>query len=275
MVEVAEMKQCLSYETGLRCSYKSSPNEFYECTASEGWLLGVSDPLPEGPCDSEPVEGSSCQPGIDGVCFAEYTVRGCTSDALFCSPGLAYSCSGEGQWKKQVLPQIKCKAPDPLWGMACSPDGCPPTKPKSKELDCSLGSDETCFYDYEVLGCTSEQLQCKPRTSFKCDKENRWLEESLVYPTCIADKDPRSGEDCSPLDCPVNKPSEKDACTTKSNLSCEYDFLYKGCDPKSLACTGTSGFICQDNAWVDQDLVFPECAVDDPRWNTQCQPGSE
>merc|ERR1719343_90661 len=121
-------ERCDNYEPGLTCRYASTPNEWYECdTSSLVWLRGVSDPVPpgpvppQGPCDSEPEEGAACEFGTDEACYAGYTVRGCTPDTLFCSPGLAYGCSEKGVWYKDYVPQIECISDDPLWGTDCSP----------------------------------------------------------------------------------------------------------------------------------------------------------
>ena len=163
----------------------------------------------------------------------------------------------------------------------CVPDsnpGCPPSKPTSGDAGCSLVAlaeepNRSCFYDYQVLGCTPDELECKPTTSFTCDEDGLWVEIPEFLLDCVAN-DPSWGTDCTP--CPTNKPTDGEACTTDRSEICEYDFEYKGCSSEEIRCEATTAFECRDNVWVDNSPFFLDgCqspSPSDPRLNTPCIP---
>lgn len=240
--------------------------------------IGDPKPLPFGPCDGvEPTAGDLCTPGIDESCLGGYSVRGCNSDTLFCSPGVAYSCSdpdGVGigpRWTAESLPQIECIADDPLWDTDCDPFGCPPSKPPPAASCSGVDPSEMCLYDYKVLGCTPEELECTATTSVACGPDDLWTESTIDHEECMA-IDPLWDTDCSPLECPPKPPNEGSECSLETEI-CSYDYKVRGCTPDALACTALTVFKCnQRGLWKDKSPQLPTCAAEDPLWDTDCTP---
>merc|ERR1712176_560312 len=157
------------------------------------------------------------------------------------------------------------------------PSGCPPSKPTSGDSGCSLDAlagepNSSCFYDYQVLGCNPDELECKPTTRFTCDDEGLWQEFPEFLLDCVAD-DPSWGTDCTP--CPTNKPTMGEACTTDSGETCEYDFQ-NVCFFDEIRCTATTAFECRDNVWFDNSPFFLDgclsSVANDPSLRPSCPP---
>ena len=251
--------------------------------------LPTPAPLPE-PCDEEPEEGGDCLFGTDETCYGGYLVQGCTSDTLFCSPGLSYTCSEKGSWEKEFLPQIQCIADDPLWGTACDPDepiGVNPTPaplpgPCEEEPEagssCSFGSDKTCYGGYSNRSCDPGTFQCSPGISYTCSEEGTWTVEFLPQTLCITD-DPLFGTACDPFDCPPIKPIEGIGCNTGSWKTCYYDFEWWDWSHtfEQVSCRWTTEYRCVEapggniNIWSEKIIKPDPGGALDPRKGECCR----
>jgi len=283
-------------------NFSCKNSETYECDpVSQTWIVQIlvdleecvpENGIPKGEdCDpanpvipvtescpaTKPEPGSGCQQTTEQpACLYGYTVLGCNSDNLQCTPTLSYTCgSKDNEWKEEILSQPKCISDDPQWGLECDPNGCPPSEPEDGG-DCSSTSNgETCLYDYVVRGCSPDDFFCGAGKSYTCSgKDDTWKMKFLNQIECFSD-DPLWGRPCSPFGCPPSEPTSGEACTTNENQTCLFDYEVLGCTSDSLKCTPTTSYTCEKggkgDVWEEQPLFLPACVADDPLWGTDCR----
>jgi len=284
MKELYEERSCGGYQVGLRCSYKSSPNKFYECDSSGQWLMGISEPEPDPPIHLDPpvdIMPITICPETEMEMKELYDKGSCGGYqvGLRCnyksSPNLFYDCDASGQWLMGVSDPEPPIHLDPI-------TICPDSEEEMKELY-EIGScggyqvGLRCSYNYVYMGCNAADIQCSPTNFYVCDASEKWELEVHSPLPCVGDGDEiLSGKSCDPERCPPIEPKAGSSCSWyqgNKKDSCVYDYKYLGCTPETLACVPTSSLHCgEKDVWVDDGLVFIECAANDERWDTKCEP---
>jgi hypothetical protein len=263
-----------------------SPSRIYTCNKKGKWKLSLpeidcGDLILESP-DTEPCDpkefcpslqpefGSSCElsPGIG--CPYEYVYFGCTFvDGISCIPLTTGRCSDTNGWQFISLFIDQCFDPEPgIPSGTCEPcpeeppeENCPLKKPRP-DSECDIQGD--CSYDFEITGCTAEDIQCTPSSSFSCF-DGRWKEAVIDTFRCP----PPIGAPC-----PEEEPTDTECRSNgfASNQKCDYDFRNVSCDEDSPICEPTKFYTCTDgDGWVVASLdVF--CEESFPGLFEECDP---
>ena len=301
----SEGGDCSKYEPGLSCDYNyeytggcgaeapiiCNPIDTYTCgdedstwskSSFERFPCIVKTFLPSGEtcdpnqCSLEPPEqGSRCDAAqVYLSCPYGYQYTGCTfQNGFSCTATDYYVCNENLIWDFVQLQMLPCfdESPNSAQGMTCEPcpkvepEGiCPPEKPKGGEL-CDLEKGTTCRYDFEVTGCSPEEMQCTSLSFFSCF-DGEWAE-------AVADPRP-----CPPTDksCPDSKPESGTRCIRDGynvGMSCNYEFADLSCDEDIEICSATEFYSCSETrGWmvaINDFSCFPETP---PGFMDRCDP---
>merc|ERR1712238_50656 len=137
--------------------------------------------------------------------MGQHVYTGCTWNALRCSPLSTCECSNDGAWACFSDILIPCDDDTdssivseglPPWGGECNPNNVLPEPPQQEEalvepptiiIDESVvcpelptfnGPCETlgdvCEYQHVFMGCTWEELRCRPTVRCECSDDGTW-----------------------------------------------------------------------------------------------------
>ncbi len=263
-----------------------------------------SDPCPL----EQPKGGTSCtESGVnegDG-CPYSYMVTGCTPETLACSPLSTFFCdsSVESTWIVMMSSVEFCMDTPKDWpsGNSCDPatfdpspwldnsviEGlearCPITQPVAGS-DCTKAPSEGCSYEYTVVGCTPETLECLPVSAFVCDpNDHAWIERVDAYTKCAVPKGYPTGE-CEPETfapvysetqngiCPSTQPIQGMDCSQTGYIDggCPFNYSVFGCTQEEAECLPMDTFFCEHNdqteewIWQHRMLVAEKCLSEIP-----------
>jgi hypothetical protein len=273
--------------------WKEVPDKRPKCLLSEGCPRGECDPDDFDPtCSICPYEAPAvktpCGKTPEEGCSYDYSVAGCTPEQIECRADSTYYCGDDGFWEIEYDFRPKCKAPEGCpWG-ECDPydfdnfcNLCPDEAPEP-ETPCEENSDEGCSYDYSVSGCTPEEIQCSPDSTYYCN-DGFWEVEYNYRPEgleCVPPEPCPSGE-CDPDDfdptcdlCPATKPTEGEKCRTPFPFEegCVYEYSVGGCG-NNPECLPVSTFYCgDDGVWVEEDDIRPKCLLAPGCPKGECDP---
>jgi len=241
------------------CNRKDGKNENRKkvkkiCPAACDYKPCKEKPDPVTQCPEwidENSEGGDCskyKPGLS--CDYNYKYfGGCGAEApLNCYPSNTYICDDKDSfWIKTTFLDLPCVTEltiKPGVGESCEPcpevspeDICPPEKPEGGK-SCDLEEGTTCNYDFEVTGCSPEDLQCTPLSLFFCSSGEWMVIMTLPVPCPIKINQ-----------CPDSPPAHDSSCT--AGLSCPYDYRNTSCDEGIEICSPHAHYDCTEtNGWA-------------------------
>jgi len=219
----------------------------------------------------KPEDGTKCEDKKEGLtCDYDFTYTGgCGSDAnILCMPVSALTCGDDKTWSLSTFTDTPCVGDIfPPSGQTCDPADCPLMEPEKNESCSDDFVGTSCGYDYQVTGCSPDDLTCSPSRIYTCKKKGKKRKWNLSVPEIDCGNSILKLNDTEPCDpkefCPSLLPDFGSSCELSPDLSCPYEYTYIGCTfEDGVSCVPLTTAFCSDtNEWESLSVLFPPCLV--------------
>jgi len=217
----------------------------------------------------KPEDGTKCKDKKEGLtCDYDFTYTGgCGSDAnIFCRPVSALTCGDDKTWSLSTFVDVGCIGDIfPPSGQACDPADCPLMEPGKNELCSDNFVGTSCGYDYQVTGCSPDDLTCSPSRIYTCKKKGKKRKWNLSRPEIDCGDLTLESPDTEPCDpkefCPPLLPEFGSSCELSPGVDCSYEYTYIGCTfEDGVSCVPLTTASCSDtNEWLVLSVFIVPC----------------